>query len=58
LLKKSFATAWLDNGGDVERLRIIAGWRSLDMLPVYVRSAIQQLEQAHRRAGPVDRLLD
>ena len=57
LLRKTFATAWLDNGGDVERLRIIAGWQSLDMLPVYVRSAIRQLEQAHRRAGPVDRLL-
>ena len=58
LFRKLFATAWLDNGGDVERLRIIAGWQSLDMLPVYVRSAIRQLEQAHRRAGPVDRLLD
>jgi len=57
LFRKSFATLWLDNGGDIERLRVIAGWRSLDMIPVYVCSAIQQLEQAHRRAGPVDRLL-
>lgn len=57
IFRRSFATRWLDHGGDVERLRLIAGWRSLDMLPVYVRSAIQQLEEAHRRAGPVDRLL-
>lgn len=57
LFRKSFATHWLDNGGDVERLRVIAGWKSLEMLPVYVCSAIRQLEQAHRRAGPVDCLL-
>lgn len=58
LFRKSFATLWLDNGGDVERLRVLAGWRSLDMLPVYVRSALHHLEQAHLRAGPVDRLLE
>lgn len=58
LFRKSFATRWLDNGGDVERLRVIAGWRSLDMVPVYVRSAIQHLEQAHLRVAPVDSLLE
>ncbi len=57
LFRKSFATHWLDNGGDVERLRVLAGWRSLEMLSAYVCSAVRQLEQAHRRAAPVDCLL-
>lgn len=57
LFRKTFATCWLDNGGDVERLRVIAGWRSWEMLPVYVRSALQQLSRAHQQAGPVDRIV-
>ncbi|HID88272.1 MAG TPA: hypothetical protein EYP52_00980, partial [Anaerolineae bacterium] len=57
LLRKTFTTAWLDNGGDPERLRVLAGWSSLEMLKVYAGSSPGRLIEAHRRAGPVDRLL-
>ena len=57
LFRKTFATGWLDNGGDAERLRVLAGWSSYEMLGVYVESSRRRLEEAHRRAGLVDRLL-
>jgi len=60
LFRKTFATHWLDNGGDPERLRVLAGWSPATlalMLAIYVGSARQKLEKAHTQAGPVDRLL-
>jgi site-specific recombinase XerD len=59
LLRKTFATLWLDNGGDPERLRVLAGWTPAsisDMLRVYVESGRENLARAHRDAGPVDNL--
>lgn len=56
IFRKAFATAFLDNGGDAERLRVLAGWSSLEMVRVYADSSLRKLQEAHRRAGPVDRM--
>jgi integrase/recombinase XerD len=59
LFRKTFATMWLDNGGDPERLRVIAGWTAesmAKMLETYVESGRENLARAHRDAGPVDNL--
>lgn len=56
IFRKAFVTAFLDNGGDSERLRVLAGWSSLAMLQVYADSRLERLRAAHERAGPVDRM--
>ncbi len=59
LFRKTFATHWLDNGGDPERLRVLMGWSTetlSQMLEIYVASQKDHLVEAHRRAGPVDNL--
>lgn len=56
IFRKAFVTAFLDNGGDSERLRVLAGWSSLAMLQVYADSRLDRLRAAHERAGPVDRM--
>ncbi len=56
IFRKGFATMFLDNGGDTERLRVLAGWSSMEMVTVYTDSSLRRLQEAHRRAGPVDRM--
>jgi len=56
IFRKAFATSFLDYGGDPERLRVLGGWANMDMLKVYVNSCLGRLRDAHRRAGPVDRM--
>ncbi len=56
IFRKAFVTAFLDNGGDSERLRVLVGWSSLAMLQVYADSRLERLKAAHQRAGPVDRM--
>jgi site-specific recombinase XerD len=56
IFRKTFTTAFLDNGGDPERLRILAGWADYSMLAVYTESSTARLVEAHRRAGPVDHI--
>ena len=59
LFRKTFSTRWLDNGGDVERLRVLAGWSPetlSQMLEVYVASQIEDLKAAHAKASPADNL--
>jgi len=59
LLRKTFTTQWLNNKGDPERLRILAGWSAAtltQMLEIYVSSQRENLERAHENAGPVDNL--
>jgi len=59
LFRKTFATHWLDNNGDPERLRVLAGWSPqtlAQMLEIYVASKRDHLERAHAQAGPVDNL--
>lgn len=56
IFRKAFVTASLDNGMDAERVRVLAGWSSLEMLKIYTESDLTRLIEAHRRAGPVDRM--
>ncbi len=57
LLRKMFASWWIENGGDEQRLMSIAGWSGPEMLRIYVRlGSRQKLQDAHRQFGPVDRL--
>lgn len=59
LLRKMFASWWIENGGDEQRLMEIAGWSGPEMLRVYVRlGARQKLQDAHRQFGPVDRIIE
>lgn len=59
LLRKMFASWWIENGGDEQRLMAIAGWSGPEMLRIYVRlGARQQLQAAHTRFGPVDRIIE
>ena len=36
LLRRTFATLWVENGGDKEALRRIMGWSTLQMVDIYV----------------------
>jgi integrase/recombinase XerD len=56
IFRKSFATTFLDNGGDTERLRVLAGWSSMEMVKIYADSSLRRLQEVHRRAGPVDQM--
>ena len=59
LLRKQFASWWIENGGDEQRLMEIAGWSGPEMLRIYVRlGARQKLQDAHRQFGPVDRIIE
>lgn len=52
--RKAFATAFADNGGDTERLRVLMGWSSAEMAGIYVNSSLRRLQEIHRHVGPVD----
>jgi len=58
LLRKMFASWWIENGGDEQRLMDIAGWSGPEMLRIYVRlGSRQKLMEAHQQFGPVDRII-
>lgn len=58
LMRKIFASWWIENGGDEQRLMHIGGWAGPEMLRVYVRlGSRQKLQDAHRQFGPVDRVI-
>lgn len=59
IFRKTFATNWLDNKGDPERLRVLMGWSAETlalMLTIYIASKRTHLEIAHAIASPVDNL--
>ena len=59
IFRKTFATNWLDNKGDAERLRVLMGWSAetlAQMLTIYIASKCTHLEAAHAKASPVDNL--
>jgi site-specific recombinase XerD len=59
LFRKTFATWWIRSGGDTQRLKKLGGWKTDEMLEVYVLLAARRdLEEAHQQFGPVDCLLD
>jgi site-specific recombinase XerD len=57
IFRKAFATALLDNGADAERVRVLGGWESVEMLRVYAASDFARLKAVHKSASPVDCML-
>jgi site-specific recombinase XerD len=56
LLRHTFATYYLRNGGDLLSLQRILGHTSLEMVRVYSHLAEADVKAKHRRYSPMDRL--
>lgn len=52
--RHTFAVNFLRNGGNIYALQEMLGHTSLDMVRHYLRIAQADVEEAHRRASPVD----
>jgi len=56
--RKIFATWWIQNGGDEQRLMTLGGWSGPEMLRIYCRlGKLDTLRQGHRDYSPVDGVL-
>ena len=55
MLRHTFATEWLRNGGDLESLRRILGHTSLSTTQIYLHLLEEDLIEAHRSFSPGDK---
>ena len=55
MLRHTFATEYLRNGGDLETLRRIMGHSTLAVTQQYLHLIDDDLVQAHRSFSPMDR---
>ncbi len=55
-LRHTFATQYIENGGDAFSLQKFLGHSTLDMVRVYVGLADTDVAQLHRKFSPMDRL--
>ncbi len=58
VLRHTFATTFIAQGGDVFALQRLLGHASLSTTRIYVTLGAQELREAHAKASPVDRLLE
>ena len=56
LLRHTFATSFLQNGGDIYTLQQILGHTSLEMVKRYVHFTPGKLQSKHAKCSPLDRL--
>ena len=56
LLRHTFATHFIKNGGDPFSLQRLLGHSDIKTTMIYVNLAGVDLEEAHAKASPVDRL--
>jgi integrase/recombinase XerC len=57
LLRHTFATSWLRNGGDVETLRCILGHADYRMVQRYLHLREEDILARHHSCSPMERLL-
>lgn len=58
VLRHSFATEFIRNGGDPFTLQRLLGHSHIETTMVYVHMVGRTLREAHAKASPVDRILD
>jgi len=56
VLRRTFATLWISNGGDPFSLQRLLGHTTMEMVNRYVRLSTTDLQRTHATIGPVDRL--
>ncbi len=56
VLRRTFATQWISNGGDPFSLQRILGHTTMEMVNHYVRMSSADLRQRHAQVGLLDRL--
>jgi len=57
LCRHTFATRYLNNGGDIFTLQRILGHSTLEMVRHYASTSSEQIITQHQRCSPLDRLL-